>query len=205
MHLMVGGKRKGMGMAKFSRIAAIALSMSTLGIPSGLCQQAMPVGTASQTAKTVDAWAPYRFLVGEWEAIEGSGQPGEAAGGGFSMAFDLGGKVLVRRSRADYAPKPGEKTGLSHQDLTVVYQVAGETQLRAFYVDNEGHAINYLVSSPKEGVAVFETEPAEHGPRFRLDYQQNPDRTLTITFSTAAPGGSYRVYTTGKARRTKGK
>lgn len=170
-------------------------------LPVCILGQQRPTGAGAQPAGAADPWAPCRFMMGEWVAIEGSGQPGEAVSGGFSLAFDLGGKVLVRRNRADYAPKPGEKTGISHQDLMVVYQPAGETQLRAFYVDDEGHAINYLVSSPKENVEVFETDAAEHGPRFRLDYQLNPDRTLSITFSIAAPGGSYKVYTKGTARR----
>jgi hypothetical protein len=176
-------------------ISVTAFCMLQVGIPG----QQRPAGATA--GKAADPWTPYRFMLGEWVAIEGSGQPGEAIAGGFTLAFDLGDKVLMRRSFADYAPKPGEKTGISHHDLMIVYPLAGETSLRAFYVDDEGHAINYLVSSPKENVAVFETDAAEHGPRFRLDYQMNPDRTLAITFSIAPPGGSYKVYTKGSARR----
>ncbi len=170
-------------------------------MPVGLRGQDHPAGTGAQTAKAADPWAPCRFLLGDWVSTGGSGLPGEAVGGGFTLAFDLGDTVLVRRSHAEYAPRQGEKTGISHHDLMIMYRLAGETQLRAFYVDDEGHAINYLVSSPKENVAVFETDAAEHGPRFRLDYQLNPDRTLSIIFSIAAPGGSYKVYTKGTARR----
>ena len=178
-------------------IAVITLMASPV-LMSGQVRQA---GAGAQTAKAADPWGPCRFMMGEWIAIEGSGQPGESTSGGFTLTFDLGEKVLVRRSHSDYAPKPGEKTGISHHDLMIVYRLAGETQLRAFYVDDEGHAINYLVTSPKENLAVFETDAAEHGPRFRLDYQLNPDRTLSITFSIAPPGGSYKVYTKGTARR----
>jgi hypothetical protein len=197
--------RKGANMTKCCRIAVIVISLATIWIPFALCQQARPTGKAPQEAKTTDLWASYRFLLGDWEATEGSGQPGDGVGGGFTMALDLGDKVMVRHSRADYAPRPGEKAGIAHQDMTIIYQVAGETQLRAFYVDNEGHVIQYLVGSPKEGVAIFETEPAEHGPRFRLDYQQHVDHTISITFSSAAPGGSYRVYTRGTVRRKTGR
>ncbi len=191
-------------MTRLYRYAIVGICFATLGISSIVAGRALTAHQAVQAVKTADLWEPYRFLLGDWEAIEGSGQPGEATSGGFTMGLDLGDKVMVRKSRADYAPKPGEKSGISHQDMTIVYQVAGETQLRAFYIDDEGHAINYLVTSPKKGVAVFETDAAEHGPRFRLDYQQNPDRTLTITFSIAAPGGSYKVYTRGTARRKTG-
>jgi hypothetical protein len=189
-------------MRTLRRLTIATIGLATLWVlPVRILGQQRPAGAGAQTARAADSWSPCRFMLGEWVGIEGSGQPGEAVSGSFTLAFDLGDKVLVRRNRADYAPKPGEKTGLSHQDLMIVYRLAGETQLRAFYVDDEGHAINYQVSSPKENVAVFETDAAEHGPRFRLDYQLNPDRTLSITFSIAAPGGSYKVYTKGTARR----
>ncbi len=154
-----------------------------------------------QAAKPADPWAPCRFLLGDWIGIEGTGQPGEALSGSTSFAFDLENKVMVRRNRADYAPKPGEKTGLSHQDLLIIYQLLGESGLRAFYVDNEGHAINYLVTLPKEGMARFETDASQQGPRFRLEYQLNADRTLTVTFSMAPPGGAFQVYTKGSVRK----
>jgi hypothetical protein len=184
------------------KLAVMAMGLATVWmLPVCIWGQQRPAGTGTQAAKAADPWAPYRFMLGEWVSIEGSGQPGEAVSGGFTLAFDLGDKVLMRKSHADYAPKPGEKTGISHHDLTIVYQTAGEIQLRAFYVDDEGHAINYLVTSPNENAAVFETDAAEHGPRFRLEYQLNPERTLSIVFSIAAPGGSYKVYTKGTARR----
>jgi hypothetical protein len=37
--------------------------------------------------------------------------------------------------------------------------------------------------------------------RFRLEYQLNTDRPLTITFSIAMPGSDFSVYTKGTARR----
>jgi hypothetical protein len=69
------------------------------------------------------------------------------------------------------------------------------------YVDDEGHAINILLSPTKGNAAVCETDAAEPSPRFRVDYELNPDRTLPITFAIAPPGGSYEVYTQGSARR----
>ncbi|MBZ5497478.1 MAG: hypothetical protein LAP85_13840 [Acidobacteriia bacterium] len=154
-----------------------------------------------QTSKVADPWGPCRFLLGDWVGVEGSGQPGEAISGSTSFAFDLGDKVLVRRNRADYAPKQGEKTGISHQDLLIIYLPLGETQLKAFYIDNEGHEITYRISFPKDGAAVFESDDSPKAPRYRLDYRLNPDRTLTITFSIAMPGSEFTVYTKGTARR----
>jgi hypothetical protein len=157
--------------------------------------------TASPAKTAADPWTALRFLIGDWVGVEGTGQPGAAISGGTSFGFDLGDKVLVRRNRADYAPKPGEKTGISHQDLLIVYMRLGETQYRAFYIDNEGHDINYRITFPQEGAATFETDPSQQGPRYRLEYQLNPDRTLAITFSIAMPGSTFSVYTKGTARR----
>lgn len=163
--------------------------------------QSQTAGPALKAAQVADPWAPCRFLLGDWVGIKGSGEPGEAFSGGTSFAFDLGDKILVRRNRADYAPKPGEKTGISHQDLLIIYLPLGQTQLRAFYVDNEGHDITYRVTFPKDGTARFESDASQTGPRYRLDYELNSDRTLTITFSIALPGTEFAVYTKGTARR----
>jgi hypothetical protein len=156
---------------------------------------------STQATKAADPWGPCRFLLGDWVAIGGSGQPGEALSGSTSFAFDLENQVLVRRNRADYAPQPGDHQGISHQDLLILYLPLGETQPRAFYIDNEGHAINYQVTFPKDGAAVFESDASPKGPRYRLEYQLNADRTVTITFAIAMAGGDYQVYTTGSARR----
>ena len=163
--------------------------------------QAVTAGTGSQTVNAGERWAPLRFLLGDWIATEGSGRPGEAVSGTTSFSFDLQNSILVRKNRADYAPKTGEKAGISHQDLLLVYQRLGETQFRAFYIDNEGHDINYRIQCPKEGVVIFESEASQPGPRFRLEYELNADRTLTITFSIAMPGNDFSVYTKGTARR----
>jgi len=169
---------------------------------SGIRNQAetgAPAG--AQAAESKDPWASLRFLLGDWIGVEGAGQPGQAVSGGSTFSLDLGGKIMVRRNRADYAPKPGEKTGISHQDLLLIYEPFGQAHLRAFYVDNEGHDINYLVAAPHGGYVVFESDRSEKGPRYRLEYLLNPDRTLTITFSMAPPGAAFKVYTKGVARR----
>lgn len=163
--------------------------------------QTKPAGSTAPAAKAADPWAPCRFLLGDWVGVEGSGQPGQAISGGSTFTFDLGDTTMIRKNRADYAPKPGEKTGISHQDLLIIYLPLGETQFRAFYIDNEGHDINYRVAFPKEGAVVFESDASPKTPRYRLEYQLNPDRTLTIIFSIAPPGGALQVYTKGAARR----
>src|SRR5262249_15490633 len=66
--------------------------------------------SAQQPSADKDPWASCRFLIGEWTG-EGTGSPGQGKGG-FSLAEDLHGKILLRRSRADY-PAAGGRPAIS--------------------------------------------------------------------------------------------
>lgn len=151
--------------------------------------------------KTSDPWAAWRFLVGEWTG-EGSGQPGQGSGS-FSFAFDLGGKILVRRNRSDY-PATKDRPAASHEDLLVVYQASEGSPTRAIYFDNEGHVIQYAVNfSEDQKVLTFLSDPAPSTPRFRLTYTKSDNHTLGVKFEIAPPGqpGSFSTYLEGVARR----
>lgn len=154
----------------------------------------------AQSSKPADAWTRLNFLVGEWEGV-GTGAPGEAVGG-TSFSFDLDKKILMRKNWAKYPPKPGEKTGLSHQDLVIVYPSPGESLFRAIYFDNEDHVINYLVSFPqKPDSAIFESNPTQKGPRFRMTYELGSDKALKNVFWIAAPGQEFKVYAQGTLKK----
>lgn len=149
------------------------------------------------SAPPPDPLAGLAFLVGEWAAVAGGGEPGQAVGGGFSLQRDLGGAVLVRRSRAEYAPRPGQARGEVHHDLMVIHPEGGG--LRAVYFDSEGHVIRYAVTV-EDGRATFESEPGP-GPRFRLVYQRKGADEVAIAFLIAPPGKDFRAYLSGSARR----
>lgn len=142
-------------------------------------------------------FASLAFLVGEWTATGGGGKPGEAIGGGFSLRPDLGGAVLVRRNRAEYAPRQREARGQVHEDLMVIYSEGGA--LRAVYFDAEGHVIRYAVTAGA-GRAAFESEPAP-GPRFRLIYEKKGEGEVSVAFLVAPPGREFQVYAAGVAKR----
>ena len=140
----------------------------------------------SQTQPSKDAanWDAFRFLLGEWVG-EGTGAPGEASGG-FSFSFDLEGKILVRRNRADY-PATKDKPAYSHTDLMVIYQEPEGT--RAIYFDNEGHVIRYAVSLSKDQTTLsFLSEPSPSAPRFRFTYNKAKNESMTFQFDIAPPG-----------------
>ncbi len=152
---------------------------------------------AVASAAPADPFAGLAFLVGEWTAGSGSGRPGEAVGGGFSLRPDLGGAVLVRRSRAEYAPRPGQARGEVHEDLMVIHREGAA--LKATYWDGEGHVIRYAVAT-EPGRATFESEPGP-GPRFRLVYEEKGEGEVSIAFLIAPPGKEFQPYVTGTARR----
>lgn len=153
---------------------------------------------AQTPVPATDPFADVRFLVGEWTG-EGNGEPG-ASSGGASYRFELDGRVLVRRNVADVAATGG-RPAFRHEDLMTVFEEGG--RLRAFYLDNEGHVIRYLVTARPEGVS-FTSEPAP-GPRFRLTYLKKSDSLVTLRFEIAPPGKpeAFATYLEGATRKVK--
>jgi hypothetical protein len=138
-------------------------------------------------------WALLSSLAGEWQGV-GSGAPGEATGG-FTLAFDLQNKVLVRRSRAVYASS-------THEDLTIIYREEPSGQVRAAYYDNEGHVIHYTVTAAS-GRLVFLGDATAGQPRFRLTYVLTSPHEVRMDFDIAPPNSpaAFKPYIQATARR----
>jgi catechol 2,3-dioxygenase-like lactoylglutathione lyase family enzyme len=157
--------------------------------------------TSGSPEPTTTAWDQWRPLVGEWQGA-GKGSPGEGAGG-FSFAFDLQNKVLVRKSHTDYPPAEG-RPAFSHDDLMVVYSDEVAHKFRADYFDNEGHVIRYTAGfSPGGQTLTFISDPTPSQPSFRLTYVKNPDDTLGIKFEIAPPNApdKFKMYVEGSAHK----
>ena len=154
--------------------------------------------------EAADRLMPLYFLLGEW-AGTGEGEPG-AGSGGFTFEKELDGKVLVRRSRAEY-PATKVRPAFIHTDLTVVFStVAG---LRASYFDNEGNRIQYQIEVGREpNTVTFLSEAEPDAPRFRLTYRKEAER-VRVRFEIAPPGQpeAFKTYTEGVVSRsaTRGK
>lgn len=144
-------------------------------------------------------WGPLQFLAGHWTG-EGSGQPGQGAGS-FSFASDVQGKVLVRKSFAEYPPANG-KPAFRHDDLMVVYRDETSRDFRAIYFDNEDHVIQYWVK-PADGVVVFQSQGPRTAPRYRLTYTSAGADRLKIQFEIAPPGKDFVPYIEATAHRDK--
>jgi hypothetical protein len=152
---------------------------------------------AAPLAGAADDWGPAQFLVGKW-AGEGTGQPGSGSGS-FSLLPDLQGKVLIRKSFAEY-PAAGGRPATRHDDLMIVYRQPQSGALRAMYYDSEGHVIAYAVKAVEGGVAFTSDNPADQ-TRYRLTYTAAGKDRTRIKFEIAPPGQEFAQYLEATVRR----
>jgi hypothetical protein len=149
----------------------------------------------------MNSWDQLHFLIGSWSSPV-SGQQGQGVSGSAIFSYELDKKVIVRKSRAEFAPQPGEKESLVHEDLLVIYQQPGEPQFRAIYFDNEGHIIHYTLSFPsKQPAVIFESEASETSHCARLIYEAGADDKLHTEFFVAVPGGELLSHVKGTMER----
>lgn len=133
-------------------------------------------------------WDALRPLLGTWQG----GDRAAHSTGRFTLAPDLGGKVLVRRGTNESAQG-------HHEDLMVIE----EGGKRATYWDNEGHVIAYAVSASPEHVEFLSDEIAGK-PRFKLTYDVKGPDELAIDFAVELPGaGEFQHYTGGTVHRVR--
>jgi len=150
-------------------------------------------------AEPPDRWTEVSFLVGDWV---GEGSP-DSGRGEFSFRFELGGKVLIRRSFAEYPAMAGH-AAFRHDDLLVVYEQPGQLELAAIYFDSEGHVIHYrLVTPASVGGVVFLSEPAQGSPQYRLAYDRLSDDAVEVRFEIAPPGepARFKPYLAARCHR----
>ena len=154
----------------------------------------------AQTAADSSAGMPLQevaFLFGEW-AARGDTELG-AAEGVCSFTPEIGNRIVVRRSWVKYSS--GRAAGTRHEDLLIIYAEDMDSRLRAVFFDGEGHVIHYNVTVPSPNEAVFESEPSQPGPKYRLTHTVT-DKTLETRFEVAPPGQSkYQTYVSGSATR----
>jgi len=153
----------------------------------------------AQTAAAKDPWAPLQFLVGTWIG-EGSGEPGPSGTGGSTFFFELDKQILVRNNWAKYPPRPGEKTGISHEDLMIIYPDSSGAAMRAIYFDNEEHVIEYSVQ-PAGSDVVFESAGSPSTPSYRLTYTSTGADHAKLKFEIAPPGKSFATYIEASVHR----
>ena len=153
--------------------------------------------TAPVSAQTA-APSPFtklEFLLGKWIGAAGEKDTPHGAGqGDFSFEPELNRKIIVRKNSAAYT------SGVTHDDLMVIYADAPNDTPRAIYFDTEGHVIRYNIAFPAANRVVFESDAAQPGPRYRLTYWMN-GASLDGKFELATPGADYKTYMTWSSKR----
>ncbi len=156
---------------------------------------------ASTQTAPADLWADWKFLLGDWNAGESSGVPGQASKGCFTLTPHLDGEILVRKNHAEYPAATG-RPAFSHDDLMIIYHDRGAT--KAFYDDNEGHVIHYEVTvSPDKKEIVFLSEKGASGPQYRLTYDDMQPGVVRVVFEIAPPDkpGQFSTYVQATVHR----
>jgi len=156
-------------------------------------------GSASLAAESTDPLAVAAPLVGRWEADPDPKSPGATGWTVFERAAQ--GHALVRKNHAQY-PAAKDRPASAHDDVMLLFSDNG--QLRAEYVDNEGHVIRYQVQAPSASTLVFLSEASAPGPRFRLTYSWPSKDRLDLTFEIAPPGptSEFKPYIQARLHRS---
>ena len=148
-----------------------------------LCAQ-----NASTSQAPADAWKPLQFLIGTWDAKTQGGSAGAVGSATYTFRLELRGHLFARHSTGAGCTGPAD-FDCEHGDLLYIYRQAPGTPLKAIYFDNEGHVINYDVTTPKANTAVLISPVSQPGPQFRLIYELK-DRTMQGRFQMRMPGQS---------------
>ncbi len=154
-----------------------------MGVLSAMAMSWLLVPGAALDAGVSDPLAPAMALVGRWVADPDPQAPGVTGWSVFER--EAQGHALVRKNHAEY-PATTQRPASVHDDVMVLYAEQG--QLRAEYVDSEGHHIRYGVSAAGPSTLVFLSDAGVPGPRFRLTYAWTAKDRLTLLFEIAPPG-----------------
>jgi hypothetical protein len=157
------------------------------------------LGPEARAEEAKDPLAAAAPLVGRWEADPDPRSPGATGWTVFERAAQ--GHALLRKNHAQY-PATKERPASAHDDVMLLFSENG--QLRAEYVDNEGHVIRYQVQAPNASTLVFLSEAGAPGPRFRLTYTWPSKDRLDLTFEIAPPGpaSEFKPYIQARLHRT---
>ena len=147
-----------------------------------LTTSALAQAPAAQSLDSLD------FLLGTWSAsTNANGSAKATVIGNYTFARDLGGHAIQRTSSVDKCSGP-HTFDCQHQDQLTIY-TNSTGSLAAFYIDSEGHAIDYLISTPDPTTAIFTSQAPAAAPHFKLIYHLE-GKQMTGKFQGAAPGST---------------
>jgi len=140
----------------------------------------------------------FQFLIGEWTGSGGSTGSGQGEGKSV-FRYDLDSNVIIRENYAHY-PAQNNKPEYTHKDLMVIY--LNTDALKAIYIDNEKHVINYKVELIGNDF-VFTSDPIKGSTQFRMTYSRVWDDRMTFNFEIAPPNapGKFNLYLSSELLR----
>ena len=153
-----------------------------------------------------DPWVPLRFFEGKWEG-KATGEPGKGVSTR-EYRFDLNNRFLSVRNKSVYEPKaPGQKPEV-HEDygLFSYDQAQKKIVLRQFH--GEGFVNEYTLDASGNDGKSFEfvtvrIENIPPGWRAKESYRVISTDEVVETFSLAAPGKDFAVYSETHLKRVK--
>ena len=161
---------------------------------------------ASNAEAQSDPWVGLRFLEGKWEG-KANGEPGKGVSSR-EYRFDLNGRFLSARNRSVYEPKSAGDKPEVHEDFGMYsYDPALEkVLLRQFH--GEGFVNEYTLDSiSADGKSLeFMTVRIENiapGWRAKESFRVLSPDEFVETFSLAAPGKDFEVYSETHLKRVK--
>lgn len=142
------------------------------------------------------------FLEGTWSATS---RDGRISLGSYSFVRELNGHVLARSSVVDANCDAAKQPACARRDLFYVFQDSSGAPLEAISFDSEGHVVRYMVNLTVQAststlgqrdFVVFDSDPAQLGPRVRLRYEHNIDTqtgkdVLNGAFEMLQPDGRW--------------
>ena len=191
-----------------ARIGAM-LCAAALGLVAAPCARAQVYNDEhpaplSRAERPPVVFAPvWDSLVGRWLGQGDAASPDKGGvTGAASFAYDLDGRVLVRRNVADYPATKGH-AGLHHEDLMTIYPAPDGLHAEAMYFDNEGHVIHYAATWASDGRSlVMLSFPEDGAPRYRLTWSFVGLDKLALKFDVAPPGSTaFASYAGGVLQR----
>jgi hypothetical protein len=158
----------------------------------------------TQGTSHMETLEPLNFLLGTWSAKATENATANAKVIGlYTFHKDLDGHAIQRSSTADTCSGP-TSDDCNHHDVLTIFPDANalpsehKAMVFALYLDNEGHAIYYMVNSPEPNTAVFQSQGPPTVPVFRLTYHldtSGTEPTMSGKFEVAAPGTEqFHVY-----------
>ena len=172
-------------------------------IPTKILPAAAILMAACAAAQS-DPWAALRVFEGKWQGAA-RGDPGKGTSTR-EYRFELNGRFLRARNQSVYEPKSPDVKPEVHEDFSMFSydRSLKKIVLRQFHV--EGFVNEYTLDSiGADGKSLeFVTVRIENiapGWRAKESYRVISANELEETFSLAAPGKDFAVYTTTRLQR----